>query len=94
MSQKLAAVLGSSAIIPFYAEYMDFDQTPATGFAMEDVCLLYDPNTADLRNGRIMSHVTKNASRNIYTNIVAPNREDMRRVSRPRGEIPGEHILR
>ena len=69
MSKKLAAALESAVIIPFYAEYMDFDRTPATGFAMEDVCLAYDPHTAPMRNGRIMKQVTKSASRNIYTYI-------------------------
>ena len=94
MPKKLAAVLESAAIIPFNSEYMGIDRTPATGFAMEDVCLAYEPRKSDLRNGRITAHVTKNASRNIYTYIEAPKREDMRRFSRPRGKTHGEQISR
>ena len=69
MSKKLAAVLGSAAIIPFYAKYMEFDRTPATGFAMAYVCLLYDPKTAPLRDGRIAKQATKIAPLNIYIYI-------------------------
>ena len=57
MSKKLSAALESAVIIPFYAEYMDFDRTPATCFAMEDVCLAYDPHASPLRNGRIAKQV-------------------------------------
>ena len=94
MSQKLAATLESAEIIPFYAEYLDCDRTPATGFAMGDVCLLYDPLTSPLRNGRIMHPVTRNASLNIYIYIEGANSEDMRIVSCARGKIPGEHHSR
>ena len=94
MSKKLASMLESSDIVPFYAEYMEIDRTPATGFAMGDVCLLYEPQTSASRDGRIAKQVTKNASRNIYTYIDTSIREVTRGVSRTRGKITGEHLLR
>ena len=72
MAKKLAMHLESAAIIPFYAEYMDIDRAPATGFSMEDVCLVYDPSTSDDRMGRITKQVRKSASCNIYTYVSRP----------------------
>ena len=72
MAKKLATHLESAAIIPFYAEYMDIERTPTTGFSMEDVCLVYDPCTASGRNGRITKQVRKRASGNIYTYVSKP----------------------
>ena len=78
MSQKLAAWLEYAEIIPFYAEYMNFDRTPAPGFAMEDVCLLYDPRKSPLRNGRTLKQVTKTRRLTyIHIYIEDANREDM-----------------
>ena len=42
MSKKLATGLQSAHIIQLYAEYMDIGRTPATGFALWDICLLYE----------------------------------------------------
>ena len=63
MPQKLETKLETADIIPFYAAYMDIDRTPATGFAMGDVCLMYEPRDAATRNGRIVRRISKTRRR-------------------------------
>ena len=75
MAQQLDAQLESSATMPFYSEYMDMGRTSKTGFSMDDVCLVYDPSTANGRMGRITKQVSKIASRNIYTYASRPLEE-------------------
>ena len=65
MAKKLATKMENADIIPFYAEYMDMERTAAIGFAMDDVCLMYDPHTAAERNGRITKQVSKSPSNNV-----------------------------
>ena len=84
MAKKLATKMENADIVPFYAEYMDMERASTAGFAMGDVCLMYDPHTAAERNGRIMKKVAKSPSNNIYTYISRPLTERLRDESRKR----------
>ena len=51
---------------------MDVGRTPAPGFDLEDVSLIYEPCAARDREGRNMGQVEAKAKNDIYTYISRP----------------------
>ena len=48
---------------------MDGAKIASPGVSLEDLCILYEPETADARMGRIVRQVSKSAANNIYTYV-------------------------
>ena len=69
MWRKLSSKIETGDIIPFYAEYMDSEKITSPGFAMADVCVVYEHATSNERSGRKMKQVAKKPAHIIYTYI-------------------------
>ena len=72
MSKELSSRMETAKIIPFYAEYMEVERSTSLGLSLEDCCLIYEPQSASERQGRIMRQVAKGPEHNIYTYIERP----------------------
>ena len=66
MWRKLSTKLENGDIIPFYSEYMATRKITSPGFAILDVCSVYELGTSRDRSIRYMKQVAKKPSNNIH----------------------------